>query len=35
MMMTYKEVWKTWWWCMEKCWRFKRMLEFKRYIKDL
>jgi len=18
MMMTYKEVWKTWWWCMEK-----------------
>jgi len=26
MMMTYKEVWKTWWWCMEKCWRLKRML---------
>jgi len=30
MMMTYVEVWKTWWWCMEKCWRLKRMLRFKR-----
>jgi len=27
MMMTYKEVWKTWWWCMEKCWRLKECFD--------
>jgi len=21
MMMTYEEVWKIWWLCIEKCWR--------------
>jgi len=27
MMMTYTEVWKTWWWCIEKFWRIKECFD--------